>query len=196
MRLSFGVQNVAGIEAGIRRLASAVRWILDASPRQPVLQSQSESAAVKPESDGWRPSCSTQMLHVRAEVLRSIRQFFRDREYLEVETPCLSRDIVLDAWLEPFSIDVRGDQWFLQTSPEAHMKRLLAADVGSIFQISRVFRQHERGNHHNSEFTMIEWYGVGSNWKEQLEVTESLVRTATAAAAGVTGRNIAEQWSR
>lgn len=149
-----------------------------------------------PVSDGWRPSCSTQMLHVRAAVLRSIRQFFWDRDYLEVETPCLSRDIVLDAWLEPFAINVRGDQWFLQTSPEAHMKRLLAADVGSIFQISRVFRQYERGNHHNSEFTMIEWYGVGSNWMEQLEVTETLVRTATAAAAGVTGRNVAEQWSR
>ena len=80
-----------------------------------------------------------------SEMLRAIREFFRERGYLEVETPCLSRDIVLDAWLEPFSVDVRGERWFLQTSPEAHMKRLLAAGVGSIFQISRVFRQNERG---------------------------------------------------
>jgi len=135
------------------------------------------------------------MLHVRAEMLRSIRDFFRDRDYLEVETPCLSRDIVLDAWLEPFVIDVRGTRWFLQTSPEAHMKRLLAAGADSIFQVSRVFRQHERGNQHNSEFTMIEWYGVGSTWLEQLEVTESLARTATSAAACVTGHNVADQWS-
>ncbi len=128
-------------------------------------------------------------------MLRSIREFFRDRDYLEVETPCLSRDIVLDAWLEPFAINVRGTRWFLQTSPEAHMKRLLAAGAGSIFQISRVFRRDERGNRHNSEFTMIEWYGVGSTWLQQLEVTETLVRMATAAAARVTGRDVAERWS-
>lgn len=148
-----------------------------------------------PESDDWRPSCSTQMLYVRAEMLRSIRGFFRDRDYLEVETPCLSRDIVLDACLEPFAIDVGSTRWFLQTSPESHMKRLLAAGANSIFQVSRVFRRHERGNQHNSEFTMIEWYGVGSTWREQLEVTESLVRTATAAAARVTGHDVADQWS-
>ena len=127
-------------------------------------------------------------------MLQAIREFFRQREYLEVETPCLSRDIVLDAWLEPFSLDFRGERWFLQTSPESHMKRLLAAGVGSIFQVSRVFRQDERGDRHNSEFTMIEWYGVGSTWLEQLEITEALVRTATCAAAEVTGRNVAEPW--
>ncbi|RLT05128.1 MAG: EF-P lysine aminoacylase GenX [Planctomycetota bacterium] len=148
-----------------------------------------------PVSADWRPSCATQMLHVRAEMSRAIRDFFRDRDYLEVETPCLSRDIVLDACLEPFVIDVRGMRWFLQTSPEAHMKRLLATGVGSIFQFSRVFRQQERGKQHNPEFTMIEWYGVGSTWREQLEVTESLVRTATAAAARVTGRNVTDHWS-
>ena len=75
---------------------------------------------MKPESEDWRPSCSTQTLHVRAEMLRAIREFFRDRGYLEVETPCLSRDIVLDAWLEPFALDIRGTRWFLQTSPEAY----------------------------------------------------------------------------
>jgi len=149
---------------------------------------------MKPESDGWRPSCAIQMLHVRAKMLQAIREFFRQHNYLEVETPCLSRDIVLDAWLEPFSLDLRGTRWFLQTSPEAHMKRLLAAGVGSIFQVSRVFRQDERGDRHNSEFTMIEWYGVGSTWLEQLDVTEALVRTATQAAAEVTGSNVAEQW--
>ena len=128
-------------------------------------------------------------------MLQAIREFFRQRDYLEVETPCLSRDIVLDAWLEPFSLELRGERWFLQTSPEAHMKRLLAAGVGSIFQVSRVFRQNERGDRHNSEFTMIEWYGVGSTWLEQLEVTEALVRTATHAAAEVTGSNVAERWA-
>lgn len=150
---------------------------------------------MKPSQDGWQPSCSTQMLRIRAEMLREIREFFCLRGFLEVETPCLSRDIVLDTGLEPFVLDVHGERWFLQTSPEAHMKRLLAAGVGSIFQISRVFRQHERGQRHNIEFTMIEWYAVGSTWLEQLKTTELLVRAAASAAARVTGCNVADLWS-
>ncbi|MDA1229358.1 MAG: elongation factor P--(R)-beta-lysine ligase [Planctomycetota bacterium] len=146
------------------------------------------------ESGGWQPSCSTQVLHVRAIMLQAIRRFFQDRGYLEVDTPCLSRDVILDAWLEPYALDVRGDRWFLQTSPEAHMKRLLAAGSGSIFQISRVFRQNEHGIQHNSEFTMIEWYGVDSTWLHQIDVTESLVRTSVSAAANVTGTDVTQQW--
>ena len=145
--------------------------------------------------DAWRPSCSTQMLFVRAEMLKAIRQFFEERGYLEVETPILSRDIVLDAWVEPFEVNVGREWWFLQTSPEAHMKRLLAADVGPIFQFSRVFRRGEQGPRHNSEFTMLEWYGVGTDWLQQLEVTEAIVRIAVAAAARVTGKNVANRWS-
>ena len=146
--------------------------------------------------DAWRPSCSTQILLVRAEMLKAIRQFFQDRRYLEVETPCLSRDVVLDAWLEPFEVHVKGERWFLQTSPEAHMKRLLAADVGSIFQFSRVFRNGERGSRHNPEFTMLEWYGVDTDWLQQVDMTEAIVRTALAAAAKVTGHNVADQWKK
>ncbi len=146
--------------------------------------------------DAWRPSCSTQMLLVRAEMLKAIRQLFQDHGYLEVETPCLSRDVVLDAWLEPFEVHVKGERWFLQTSPEAHMKRLLAADLGSIFQFSRVFRNGERGKRHNPEFTMLEWYGVGTDWLQQIELTEAIVRMALDAAAKVTGRNVADRWKK
>lgn len=128
-------------------------------------------------------------------MLQTIRRFFQDRGYLEVDTPCLSRDVILDAWLEPYALDVRGKRWFLQTSPEAHMKRLLAAGCGSIFQISRVFRQDEHGVQHNSEFTMIEWYGVDSTWLQQIDMTESLVRTTVSAAASVTGTDVGLQWS-
>lgn len=128
-------------------------------------------------------------------MLQAIRRFFQDRGYLEVDTPSLSRDVILDAWLEPFALDVRGERWFLQTSPESHMKRLLAAGCGSIFQISRVFRRDEHGVQHNSEFTMVEWYGVDSTWLEQIDVTESLVRTSVSAAAWVTGTDVALEWS-
>jgi len=143
----------------------------------------------------WRPSCSLTMLHVRAAMLRAAREFFQVRGYLEVETPCLSRDIVIDAWLEPIEVRHSGERWFLQTSPEAAMKRLLASGSGSIFQVSRVFRAAERGTRHNPEFTMIEWYGVDTDWHQQIELTEQLVRTCVAAAAEVTAHDVAANWS-
>lgn len=114
-------------------------------------------------------------------MLRAVRTFFEHQGYLEVETPCLSRDIVIDAWLEPFELSIGRERWFLQTSPEAGMKRLLAAGSASIYQISRVFRKDESGHRHNHEFTMIEWYGVGTTWSDQLKVTEALVRIAVEA---------------
>lgn len=129
-------------------------------------------------SEDWKPSCSIAVLHVRAAMLRAVRAFFDARGYLEVETPCLSRDIVIDAWLEPFELQIGRDRWFLQTSPEAGMKRLLAAGSRSIYQLSRVFRKDEVGSRHNHEFTMIEWYGVGTNWADQLKLTEDLARAA------------------
>lgn len=142
----------------------------------------------------WRPSCSQLIMHVRAAMLRAVREFFHQQAYLEVETPCLSRDIVIDAWLEPIEVRHSGEQWFLQTSPEAAMKRLLAAGSGSIFQISRVFRAAESGARHNPEFTMIEWYGVETDWRQQMKLTEQLVRTCVAAASRITGHDIASYW--
>lgn len=133
----------------------------------------------------WRPSCSNEMLQLRSDLLSSVRRCFADRNYCEVETPLLSADIVVDAFLEPMEI-VRGaddTRMFLQTSPEAGMKRLLAAGSGSIFQVTRSFRDHESGQRHNPEFTMVEWYGVDTTWRDQLQLTEDLVRCVWAAAA-------------
>lgn len=116
------------------------------------------------------------MLHLRAELLRTIREFFRKRAYLEVETPLLSGDIVVDAHLHPFTVTTDSGVRYLQTSPEAAMKRLLAAGCGSIFQITRAFRRSENGERHNSEFTMIEWYGRDTTDHDQMDLTEQLVR--------------------
>lgn len=113
-------------------------------------------------------------------MLKAVRQFFDARSYIEVETPLLSRDIVVDAHLHPFGVDVDGRQYFLQTSPEAGMKRLLAAGCGSIFQITRSFRKSERGTRHNPEFTIVEWYGVGTNHHQQMQLTEELIRCCLA----------------
>jgi len=132
------------------------------------------------ESD-WRPGCSIAMLKTRAVLQQCIRDFFATQKYLEVDTPLLSHDIVVDAHLDPFVISVDGRPMFLQTSPEASMKRLLAAGSGSIFQITKSFRSAERGILHNPEFTMLEWYGVETTWRDQLRLTEQLIRSTVAA---------------
>ena len=116
------------------------------------------------EQTQWQPSASIKNLLTRAQLIEDIRRFFTDRGLLEVETPVLSEFGVTDVHLATFStefISPFGEQsktLWLSTSPEYHMKRLLAAGSGPIFQIGKVFRNEEAGNRHNPEFTMLEWY--------------------------------------
>ena len=105
----------------------------------------------------WRPSCSLATLRERAAMLRDIRAFFSERDVLEVETPLLGRHATTDPAIDSLA---SGDRW-LQTSPEHHMKRLLAAGAPSIFRLGAVFRAGEAGRWHNPEFTMLEWYRLG-----------------------------------
>ncbi len=96
--------------------------------------------------------------------MAEIRRFFTDRGVLEVETPCMSQATVTDIHLFPFETRFvgpghsQGLNLYLMTSPEYHMKRLLAAGCGPVFQLCRSFRNEEMGRHHNPEFTMLEWY--------------------------------------
>lgn len=99
------------------------------------------------------------MLARRAELLKEVRAFFDARGFLEVETPVLSADTVVDRHLDPFGVESR----FLQTSPEFGMKRLLAAGAQAIYQITRAFRRDEFGPLHNPEFTILEWYRCGDD---------------------------------
>ena len=116
------------------------------------------------EQTQWQPSASIKNLLTRAKLIEEIRRFFTDRGLLEVETPVLSEFGVTDVHLATFSTefispfgDLSKTLW-LSTSPEYHMKRLVAAGSGPIFQIGKVFRNEEAGTYHNPEFTMLEWY--------------------------------------
>jgi len=116
------------------------------------------------EIENWQPSASIANLLKRASIVAEIRRFFADRGVLEVETPTMSQATVTDIHLVPFQTQFVGPgaadgmTLYMMTSPEYHMKRLLAAGSGPIFQMCRSFRNEEAGRHHNPEFTMLEWY--------------------------------------
>ena len=110
-------------------------------------------------------------LQGRARVLRAIRDFFEARGFLEVETPVRIPAPANEAFLEP---PPSGDHW-LRTSPELHMKRLLAAGSGPIFQMGPCFRANERGRRHNPEFTLLEWYRPNAGIASLYDDVEALV---------------------
>jgi lysyl-tRNA synthetase class 2 len=125
----------------------------------------------------------------RAESLHKIREFFRARGVLEVETPILSRGISLDCHIDVFSADYhrggyaeaaasRGpdgaETFFLQTSPEPHMKRLLCAGFPDIWQLTKAFRNGESGRVHNPEFSMLEWYRRGYPLEKLMDEVEAV----------------------
>ncbi len=129
----------------------------------------------------WRPSATLETLRLRARLLTQIRAFFAAREVLEVETPALSRAAGTELHLHSFTTRYSGPsappdgQLYLHTSPEYPMKRLLAAGSGSIYQISKVFRDGEAGRRHNPEFTLLEWYRIGFDHLRLMDEVEALV---------------------
>ena len=130
-------------------------------------------------SFAYQPTCEIKALKARAKLYQQLRQFFAERDVLEVETPVLSQAGVTDVHLASVQATrhVQGKQQthYLQTSPEFAMKRLLASGSGAIYQICKVFRDDEHGRKHNSEFTMLEWYRPDFSLKDlMLEVTDLL----------------------
>jgi len=119
----------------------------------------------------------THGLHLRAVLIQSLRTFFIDRGYLEVETPIRIPAPAPEAHIVPLT----SEGWFLQTSPELCMKRLLAAGIPKIFQICKCFRKGERGDRHLPEFTMLEWYAAQSDYRDLMTDCEALLRHLAAA---------------
>jgi len=124
---------------------------------------------------GWRPDASLATLRLRAQWLKQIRVFFEAHRVLEVETPILSPASVPDPNIESLQTRVNQRPRYLQTSPELYMKRLLAADSGPIYQISRVFRDGEMGRLHNPEFTLVEWYQPGYSQQQLMDEVAQLL---------------------
>lgn len=109
--------------------------------------------------------------------MAKIRHFFNQRGYLEVETPIMAQHGITDVYLSNIQAYFRNKPYALQTSPEYHMKRLLAAGSGPIFQLARVFRDDELGRWHNPEFTLLEWYQLDINHHQLLDEVDLLLQT-------------------
>ncbi|MFZ2314346.1 MAG: elongation factor P--(R)-beta-lysine ligase [Gammaproteobacteria bacterium] len=130
----------------------------------------------------WQPSASIANLKQRAAILKTIRDFFATREVMEVETPLMCHTSVTDPFIQsipalfqahPSSLEQR---FYLQTSPEYAMKRLLAAGSGPIYQLGKAFRQGEIGQVHNPEFTMLEWYRPGFDHHQLMDEMDDLLQ--------------------
>jgi lysyl-tRNA synthetase class 2 len=137
------------------------------------------AAGGDPHAD-WRPTASRATLEKRAALLARARGFFAARGVLEVDTPILVNAPVTDAHIHSAQVllasGVESRRFFLHTSPEYAMKRLLAAGTGDIYQICHVVRALERGRLHNAEFTLIEWYRSGLSLAALMSEVEELVR--------------------
>jgi elongation factor P--(R)-beta-lysine ligase len=127
-------------------------------------------------SSDWKPAATASALQLRARLLAAVREYFAQQDVLEVETPVLAAAPATDVHLASLQTDVAGHgRFYLQTSPEYAMKRLLAAGLGDIYQVSRVFRDGERGPLHNPEFTLIEWYRLGYDADALMQDCERLL---------------------
>ena len=126
----------------------------------------------------WRSGIDSATLQQRSKIYRTIRRFFDDRGVVEVTTPVLGASGVSDLHIQSLSLVDDGQSWFLQSSPEYSMKRLLASGSGSIYQICPAFRAGELGSKHNTEFSMLEWYRVGYSLEELVAEVATLLQQA------------------
>ena len=126
----------------------------------------------------WLPSAELSVLTARAAMARRVRQFFLERDVLEVEVPQLDLFANTDPNMTTITASCDGRPVYLQTSPEYCMKRLLARDKISIYSLAKAFRDGEISARHNPEFTMLEWYRVGLDWYQLMQEVAELVSDA------------------
>ena len=122
------------------------------------------------------------LLKKRAQIIRIVRDFFYSRDYLEIETPVLSPYLIPESPIEIFKTELispytdNKKEMYLTPSPEIWMKKAISEGSGNIFQITKSFRNSEqKGNQHNNEFTMMEWYTINADYNDSLVLTENLL---------------------
>jgi lysyl-tRNA synthetase class 2 len=125
-------------------------------------------------------------LALRADALAAARRLFRERGFLEVETPSVVRCPGLEPHLRAFPVGTGGSRWLI-TSPELHLKRLLAGGAEKIVEFARAFRDEERGTHHRPEFLLLEWYRA----YEELDALEADCEALVGALAALPGLDAA-----
>jgi len=127
----------------------------------------------------WEPDGDQHSRVARANTLRLIREFFWERQVLEVETPALSAAANTDPHIDSFRVDAintgEPKARYLHTSPEYPMKRLLAAGSGDIYQICKVWRAEPSSRQHNAEFTMLEYYRIGFDLDQLMDEVNTLL---------------------
>lgn len=112
-----------------------------------------------------QPISTRDLLQARADLIQAFRGWFHTLGLLEVDAPVLARASVCDPNIPSLSTQYQQETFYLQTSPEFAMKRLIADGAGAIYHIGKVFRDDPNGRHHNPEFTMIEWYRMGLDYR-------------------------------
>jgi lysyl-tRNA synthetase class 2 len=143
----------------------------------------------------WRPGADLKALQARAELLAAVRAFFAEAGVMEVETPVLAPAAGTDPAIEPLRSCFTGPghagglALYLQSSPEYHMKRLLAAGSGPIYQVSRAFRDGEHGRRHNPEFSLLEWYRPGFDHHALMDELAALLQSVLGRTLPVTRRS-------
>jgi elongation factor P--(R)-beta-lysine ligase len=123
------------------------------------------------QDDQFYLARKSENLRRRAGLISGIRHFFTQNDFLEVETPVRVPAPAPEEHIEA----IPSDGWFLQTSPELCMKRLLAAGYPRIFQFCKCFRADERGGRHLPEFTILEWYVAGFDYQDLMNQCEALL---------------------
>lgn len=140
------------------------------------------------EPPWWRPDVLARRrpaLEIRARVADAVRGFFRARDFVEVETPALQVSPGMEPHLRPFATDLAepfapdARRFYLHTSPEFAMKKLLAGGVPRLFQMARVFRNGERAATHHPEFTMLEWYRADADYTAIMDDCDALLATVS-----------------
>ncbi|MCL2673103.1 MAG: EF-P lysine aminoacylase EpmA [Alphaproteobacteria bacterium] len=147
----------------------------------------------------WQPHIFNRKLDnlsKRQAVIETIRGFFKQRDFLEVDTPALQTSPGLEVHLHAFKtrfVDPYGQRdmdYMLHTSPEFTMKKLLVAGLPRIYSMGKVWRNNERSALHHPEFTMLEWYRAGVDYNAIMQDTKDLVT----ACYGACGADIAKEW--